>query len=82
VPGPVQKESPCRKLFGMHGLNTGDGKPAEMNTEKDDQEEGEPERGHGKTDKDKNRCGLVEKRILSCGGDDSDGDGYDQDQCQ
>ena len=53
-----------------------------MDTEKEHQQQCQPERGHGKAEIDEDRHAPVQKGILAAGRKDTDGDGDDERQDQ
>jgi len=60
----VPKGGARREIFVVQGPEPRDGQPTQIHPEKYHEEQGQPEGGHGKTDKDEDTHRHIEPRIL------------------
>ena len=73
---------PEGELAEVEGGEAGDGQPIQVDPEKHDEEQGQPESGHGEAEKDEEGGGLVKPGMGPVGGDHPDGNGHAQDDDQ
>ena len=82
MPAQVGQLAQGRKHGIVHGGQAGNRQYGPVDAEKEHEQQGQPEAGHGEADKDQHRGGAVEQSALAPGRDDADGHGDGQGEHQ